>query len=848
MDLTQNKLTRTEWDSIEVPVSDSEKDILRMIIDGFENQEIMKNKTMSLFSFTKIEYSKENEQFLYDKYFAPVVQSTIKKYGIVKMTTTGGGNIKKMKSIDLLRIQNLESNIDANKKVVYEFVALDFCNSLCKYLSKGKAKYAFYLYTLIQLSKASIHNVNQHVLDFINRVIAEANSKTDLSLIVKEAYSFIEQNKHLLEYEDKVLFPHQKQLFSIFNEQREVPRLVLYIAPTGTGKTLSPIGLSVKYKIIFVCVARHIGLALAKSAISMEKKIAFAFGCETASDIRLHYFAAVDYTRDRRSGGIRKVDNSNGSKVEIMICDVKSYLPAMNYMLAFNHESTLITYWDEPTITMDYEEHDLHAVIHRNWVENKIPNFVLSCATLPHEEEIIDTLADFRMRFDDAAIHTIASYDCKKSIPILTKDGFCALPHTMYKTHTDLVECVRHCESNKTLLRYFDLSEIVKFAFFINLNNLVSEQLLMKNYFREIADITMNSLKLYYLELLKYISADSWDSIYTYMKSIQKTKFDPILSKTTSVDSIFQSKTGSNGCSLKRTQSIHGEVQKETMNTITATNTTAQTGILLTTSDAHTLTDGPTIFLTEDAKKIGNFYTQQSAIPTAMFQDLLQKIASNNKVSAQLFELERDLDVLEKPNEEKTTKKKEKDEDSKPAAVKALYKKIDALRKQIRYISLDAEYVPNTKPHQMKWGGAVNEQSFCPNISEDSVKEIMCLEIDNYLKVLMLLGIGLFIQGVEPRYLELMKQLAQNQELFIIIASSDFVFGTNYNFCHGFIGKDMANMTQAKTIQCLGRIGRSAIQSTYTVRFRDDEFIYNLFKTEPVNREAVNMSKLFSSD
>jgi hypothetical protein len=60
MDLTQNKLTRTEWDSIEVPVSDSEKDILRMIIDGFTNQDIVKNKTMSLFSFTKIEYSKEN--------------------------------------------------------------------------------------------------------------------------------------------------------------------------------------------------------------------------------------------------------------------------------------------------------------------------------------------------------------------------------------------------------------------------------------------------------------------------------------------------------------------------------------------------------------------------------------------------------------------------------------------------------------------------------------------------------------------------------------------------------------------------------------------------------------------
>lgn len=231
-----------------------------------------------------------------------------------------------------------------------------------------------------------------------------------------------------------------------------------------------------------------------------------------------------------------------------------------------------------------------------------------------------------------------------------------------------------------------------------------------------------------------------------------------------------------------------------------------------------------------------------------MFQDILNKIDSNNKISSQLVDLEKELEVLEKPDEEKKTKMKEKSDENKSASVKELYKKIEALRKNIRYIALDAEYIPNTISHQNKWTGEVNEKSFCPNISEDSVKEIMGLKIDNYLKILMLLGIGLFIQDVEPRYLELMKKLAQTQELYIIVASSDFIFGTNYNFCHGFIAKDMKNMTQAKTIQCLGRIGRSAIQSTYTVRFREDEYIYNLFKTPLVNREALNMSKLFSSD
>jgi hypothetical protein len=51
-------------------------------------------------------------------------------------------------------------------------------------------------------------------------------------------------------------------------------------------------------------------LSLARSAIAMEKKVAFAFGCNTATDIRLHYYSALDYTRSKKSGSIVKVDNS----------------------------------------------------------------------------------------------------------------------------------------------------------------------------------------------------------------------------------------------------------------------------------------------------------------------------------------------------------------------------------------------------------------------------------------------------------------------------------------------------------------------------------------------------------
>jgi hypothetical protein len=121
----------------------------------------------------------------------------------------------------------------------------------------------------------------------------------------------------------------------------------------------------------------------------------------------------------------------------------------------------------------------------------------------------------------------------------------------------------------------------------------------------------------------------------------------------------------------------------------------------------------------------------------------------------------------------------------------------------------------------------------------------MGIDVDNQRKLLLILGIGVFSQQSNPQYAEIMKRLAYEQRLFLIIASSDYIYGTNYQFCHGFIGKDLHNMTQQKTIQAIGRIGRNNIQNEYTVRFRDDAILTQLFSTIEHNKEAIVMSRLF---
>jgi hypothetical protein len=856
MDLSQRKLSKNEWNNAEISVSEDEKRILQLIMDGFDNVNIRNNVNLSLIQILKIEFSNDIDYHLYKKYFEKDTLEIIKKYDKkshidLSKIQKPNGSIKPPKKADLIRIDNMDSNYQSNKQKIFEVILLDFCRQMLKSLHDKTKDFAFYLYTILQLKKSSIANVNTYLMSFVTEATNYVNSLINIKDIICKSYDFIEKNPYLLRFEDMTLFQHQKQLFNILKQSTE-PKLILYIAPTGTGKTLSPIGLSQKYRIIFICVARHVGLALAKSAISMNKKIAFAFGCETASDIRLHYFAASDYTINRKSGGIGKVDNSAGEKVEIMICDVKSYITAMHYMLAFNEEENIVTYWDEPTITMDYETHELHEIIHKNWQENQISKLVLSCATLPREEEIADTICDFRARFANATIHMITSYDCKKTISLINNQNMCVLPHLLFHNWEELQQCLQHCDKNKTLLRYFDLKELVRFIEFVNSKKeYLDEAYHIENYFQHINDITMNSLKIYYLEVMKKVKPEYWSEIHHYIRSTQELQFDlkPMIHKTPSFDVMSRP--------VERPLIKHHSVDTHLAEKANVSSSTL--GVLLTTKDAYSLTDGPTIFLAEDVHKIGKFYIQKSNIPMAVLESLKEKIQHNNQI-------QNSIDNLQKMLEDKTGQSKNTDDADEKKSEKRMERmdqnpeirkimgQLDQLREQIHMISLDPRYVPNTKQHQNVWlRDHIVCSAFSPSIDEVVVSDIVTLDITDEQKMLLLMGIGMFektIQDASPshiKYMEIMKRLAYEQKLFIILASSDYIYGTNYQFCHGFIAKDLTEgMTQQKIIQAMGRIGRNKIQQEYTVRFRDDDILLKLFTQMTDNLEARNMSKLFS--
>lgn len=878
MDLKQRKLNRSEWNSIEVAVPKSEIDVLQLIIAGFSDVNIRINNNNSIFTFLKIEYNEKMEDQLYNKYLrerVEKIEAALKKlnpeYKAMKIESKD-----KINSADKIRLERYDENA-LKKNDIYEFLLLNHIEKSLHYSSQKECVklFSFHYYTLYKLIRNNIARLNRHIIEITNRALNLFEGNINISVVIENAVEFIEKNDSLLKYNDLCLYEHQKEIFTAF--KNETPKLVLYMAPTGTGKTLTPIALSEKKKVIFVCAARHVGLALAKAAISVNKKIAFAFGCASADDIRLHYFAAKVFTRNKRTGGIGKVDNSVGDNVEIIICDIKSYLPAMYYMLAFNKASNMIMYWDEPTITMDYQEHEFHTTIRKNWKQNLIPNVVLSSATLPKLNELSETIPDFLNKFPGVEICNIVSHDCKKSIPIINKDGYVVLPHYLNENYEEMAVTAKHCQNYLTLLRYFDLKEVVDFISYVLKNNLSNKKMRLERHFETLNDVNMKNIKIYYVELLQNIVRENWSTIYSHFKSnrtpriIENEKIDPKGNKITKMRSLGPSLSKSEtmaGTPLTRLNSEQVSHSVKLPEMVKGTS-----GAYVTTKDSYTLTDGPTIFISNEIEKIAKFCIQQANIPAIVMDEIMKKIDYNNVINERLHLLESEVEIIKEQADKKAknevsgfhaglkvngrnksskdSKKMNRETDEEKASkgeVGKLTNEINSLRAMIKSATLNDTFVPNKKMHLDKWAEELETNgAFTSNIDENIVGDIMALNgVENSWKVLLMMGIGVFINHENITYTEIMKRLADEQKLYMIIASSDYIYGTNYQFCHGYLSKDL-DLTQEKIVQAMGRIGRNNIQQTYTIRFRDDQQILKLFTSETDKPEIINMNKLFNT-
>ena len=257
------------------------------------------------------------------------------------------------------------------------------------------------------------------------------------------------------------------------------------------------------------------------------------------------------------------------------------------------------------------------------------------------------------------------------------------------------------------------------------------------------------------------------------------------------------------------------------------------------------LTDGPAIYLAKDVDKIAKYAIKLANIPYIVLKDIMKAIQYNTTINEK-------ISVMQKQYEDGT--KKDEDKENKIAEgridpeMRQLLSRINDLQACIKSVALNPMFVPNTFEHRKRFNVEDVHDTFTCDIDENTVEQIMLInDIEDIWKLLLLMGIGVFTSHKSIRYTEIMKNLAQQQKLYLIIASDDYIYGTNYQFCHAYISKDLSDMSQEKLIQAMGRAGRNRLQQTYSIRFRENALIEKLFSEQTEKPEVRNMEKLFNT-
>ena len=202
------------------------------------------------------------------------------------------------------------------------------------------------------------------------------------------------------------------------------------------------------------------------------------------------------------------------------------------------------------------------------------------------------------------------------------------------------------------------------------------------------------------------------------------------------------SKNELEGQKLKRLNS------QSTLNKSDEINKSVNPGVFVTTKDAYSLTDGPTIFISENVEKIASFCIQQANIPSVVMDDIIQKINYNNVLNEKINTAEMELDYITEQSESnikndistkhsgvkiqgrnKSTKdvrlyNRDDDTSNCKSHINKLTDEINTLRSKIKRVQLNETYVPNKTNHLRKWANEMDRQnSFTSEIEEKIVNE-----------------------------------------------------------------------------------------------------------------------------
>lgn len=715
--MANTKLTKAEWERTENPIASKELKVLRYLCEAARDPTLKQNDCLTMYTYLKIPPSPRTDLML----------AEYLEKGVVPSNADGATRIR----------------LERSKALPTDLYEVRLTAAMA---DKDEVRAYFLVHYLMGLH---VSKPNPYIVDMGKRFL---QSPPDLRSTVLRSPELFQ----LCDVPDLKLYEYQRDMFGL------PAGLTMLTAPTGTGKTLLPIGLAEQgHRILYVC-DRPTALDFAQKCVSVGRKVAFAFGCVSPEDVRLHRSAATTFKKNKHTGGIGKIDNLVGDAVEIVIADVASAEVAMQWW-GFQKQTYDLLYWDEP----DKDKHtdqdpSLWQAAQQAWRANTAPFIVLSSATLPPMPDVEE---GYRRRFPDFPVHHVGRNTVYNGtqVVLLNADNEVVMPH-------HVGDCAASLESNPSLLRYVDLAEAV--------------------------------------EVLKRTTG--WEHLFTTMADAS----NPIKIKQAYVKVMAEAPKAP---PKKRYESV----------------------IRVTREDAWTVSGGAAIYMAHNVEKVGQVLLKAAGIPEGVLTKLMKNIEINTANALKMEQLRKEFENATAADAEKTNKMAD-ERFSNPVA-KQLQDQMKAL---VRLpVKLDDKYVPNTAAHLALWANPQSRDAFAPDVDDAMAVKIVDTRVADHWKVLLLMGVAVLTE-TDSGYLEIVKQLASMGKLFLVVADFTYLTGTNYQFAHGYFGKDLADLSQGMVIQALGRIGRGDLNGC-TARVREPSMFQKLFGPQDT-RNGVWMAKVFS--
>ena len=647
------------------------------------------------------------------------------------------------------KILNLLKNIKTNKNNEYNNYFKKICNI---------ENYD------INLSNDMINDfenkINQLTVKYGIKLIDIANTRP--KLIFDTKYDETIPNMKLKPYDSQI------ELANIVKTNISNGFLIFYKTLPGLGKTSMILSICSYIrksdsilKVIFCCSD------LLESVRVQVLRIMFNFG--------IKFGIASSYQKDDKFGDFQKdgkftITNSwnchKDDERELIVADYKS-----TYLLLKEAKNKYLLFFDEPTVLTDQVDNSI-TLNYLSQILYHIPShIILSSATLPMLNELDPIQHHYKMKYQDGIIKEIISNKTLIGCVIKDFNSNIIVPHSNCVNQNDLKEIIKKIKNFPLLGKFYTL------PFLINLNNFCYKYNMSIN-LDSIESFEQDNVLEYILFLLERISnTDSKelfnDFINIKINDIQDDTFD----------------------SLR----LDIEYNKIVPNKFLTSHAFKYLGCcLIATSNPLEYSKNnlyQTIEKLKEKVKIDNVNTNYEKFLSDMskYNENVEKIKAKHNFGSKI----------------KIANKSEIDDKNKLSQEEQIDEEVARLK--IPKFEFDIRLEINTEPHITSFAKYV--KSFDSSMAKRSICHekinITHFNIDDNLKFLLYMGVGLYSKDLDPDYIIKVLEMLQDGELAYIIADESFCYGANYLITNVIINDDIGNSHSINTIlQLIGRTAR----------------------------------------